>query len=426
MGSKFKFAATLAMAAALALSLAWAPAASAATQAELEAKIKQMELTLQGMKQQLTQVQSTQSQQEMVLAEKAASDSLPKWVQRIAFYGDTRFRFENTTYDEFNGKDKDDRTRFRVRLRFGVKSQIHEDVELGFRMATGSNDDPTSTNQTMGNYWGEISSWGVDRAYVKWTPSMVPGKGLSFTFGKAKNPFVTSKAIFDGDVVPEGAFLKYTFNKKGTFQPFVLGTWLYLKEHSSDPPDDLYAYAGQAGFNWKSGKFKVTAATSYYDWNDFGKVGQIPPNIHGNPVYTEDGEDRLSKFAVWDFIAKMGYKFSKKGSVSFWGHYLTNTDASGPEEDKDTGWAAGAKVKYSKFSFGLWYKYIEANASPGFIADSDSGFVNRQGMVVELGYKFMKNGKVKFSYFNMENVDDDIDGASNNYQTFFTDVVFKF
>lgn len=424
MRGKIKFAAALFVGAVLCLGAAWAPA-EAATQADLEKKIQALEQSLHSLKQQLTEVKTTQDQQAAV-AQVAAMDALPKWVQRMKFYGDVRFRFESTSYDEFKGSDKDDRARFRVRWRFGVKSQIHEDVELGFRLATGSDDDPTSTNQTMGNYWGEITSVGIDRVYVKWSPSFIPNKPAYLAFGKMKNPFFTTKAMFDGDVVPEGLFLGAVFNKKGTVQPFFTGAAFYLKEHKTEPPDDLYAFAGQIGVKAKMNKFKWQIATSYYGWNDFGKEGNIPPNVHGNPVYQENGEDRLSTFGVWDVLAKADYKFSKKGSVGFWGHYLTNQQAEGPQEDKDSGYAFGAKLKYSKFSFGAWYKYVEANASPGFIADSDSGFVNRKGWVLEAGYKFFKYGKVKLSYFNTEAIDEDINGAAAGSQTFFADFVFKF
>jgi hypothetical protein len=424
MRGKIKFAAALFLGAVLCLGAAWAPA-EAATQADLEKKIQALEQSLHSLKQQLTEVKTTQDQQAAV-AQVAAMDALPKWAQRMKFYGDVRFRYESTSYDEFKGSDKDDRTRFRVRWRFGVVSQIHEDVELGFRLATGSDDDPTSTNQTMGNYWGEITSIGIDRVYIKWSPSFIPNKPAYLAFGKMKNPFFTTKAMFDGDVVPEGLFLGAVFNKKGTVQPFFTGAAFYLKEHKTEPPDDLYAFAGQIGVKAKMNKFKWQIATGYWAWNDFGKEGNIPPNVHGNPVYQENGEDRLSTFGVWDILAKADYKFSKKGSVGFWGHYLTNQQAEGPQEDKDSGYAFGAKLKYAKWSFGAWYKYVEANASPGFIADSDSGFVNRKGWVLEAGYKFFKYGKVKLSYFNTEAIDEDINGAAAGSQTFFADFVFKF
>ncbi len=428
MSSMVKFMGTAALIAVLALGASlMAQPARAANPQELEQRIRLLEQSLSELKGQLKEVKSEQQQQGRVMAKAASGVVLPKWVERMKFFGDVRFRYENTSYDDFGGKSKDQRSRFRVRYRFGVKSQIHPDVELGFRLATGSDDDPTSTNQTMGNYWGEITSLGIDQVYVKYTPSFVPDRGLDFTFGKAKNPFLTSKAIWDGDVVPEGSWLKYTFNKKGTVQPYILGAWLYLKEHSTDPPDDLYAWAGQAGVKGKAGNLKYNLATSYYAWGDLGKDGQIPPNVHGNPEWTDSaGNTRLSTFAVWDVIAKGTYKLSKKASLSGWAHYLTNQNAEGPDEDKDSGWAAGAKFAYSKFSFGAWYKYVEANATPGFISDSDSGYVNKQGWILSAGYQFWKHGKVELTYFNMENIDDRIDGASNNYQTFFCDFVFKF
>ncbi len=418
------------VAAALALSWFLASPAQAATQAELEKKIEMLERSLQELKGELKQVQTTQAKQEQavqqVAASKAAKSALPGWVERITFYGDTRFRYEHTTYDDLNGKSKTGKDRFRVRLRFGVRSQIHEDVELGFRMATGADSDPTSTNQTMGNYFAEYSKWGLDRAYIKWTPSAVPGKGLGFEFGKVPQPFMTSKAIWDGDVVPEGAFLKYTANKGGSWQPFFTVAYMTVNQ-TGEWSSNIYAPAAQAGVKGKTGAFKLDGSVGYTSWGNLGDPGDIPPNVHGNPEYLDSaGATRLSEFRVWDVYAKATYKFTKKGSVALWGHYLNNTGATGPNKDKDVGWAAGGKFKFQKFSFDAWYKHIEANASPGFIADSDSGFVNRKGWVLAAGYKIWKYGKVKFSYFNMDPLDGELDGAGNGFQTFLADFVFKF
>ena len=419
-----KVAGAIFMAATMAIGFWSAAPANAATQAELEAKIKMMEQTLNEMKGQLKQVQTTQVQQQQAV-QMAAESKLPSWVERMTFYGDTRFRYEHTSYDELNGKSKSGKDRFRVRLRFGVRSQIHEDVELGFRMVTGADDDATSTNQTMGNYFGEYSKWGLDRAYVKWTPSFVPQKGLAFSFGKVPQPFMTSKVIWDGDVVPEGGFLQYTFNKGGAWQPYVLAAYMTV-EQTGEFSDNVLAPAAQIGVHGKVGAFSLKASTGYTSWGDMGDVGKVPDNTNGNPTWEEGGGERMSNFGVWDLYAKGSFKFDKKGSVFAWGHYLTNQSADGPYSDKDTGWGAGAGVKYDKFGFDVWYKYVEANATPGFIADSDSGYVNRKGFVVSASYQMWKYGKVVLSYYNTEPIDSDIDGASNGSQTFFTDFVFKF
>lgn len=416
-----------ALGAALVFGALGAAPARAATQAELEAKIQMLEQSLNQLKTQLTEIKVNQAAQAQQQAsyQMAAKDKLPGWLERIEPFGDLRLRYEHSSYDDFNGKSKSDRDRFRFRLRFGFQSQIHEDLKVAFRMASGSDSDPTSTNQTFGDFFAEKTSWGIDQAYVTYTPGFVPRKGLDFTFGKAPNPFVTSKAIWDGDVVPEGAFLKYTFMKGGDIQPFVLGSAMFIDEHS-DSSENAYAWSGQVGVNAKFGAFRLTAATAYTDWGKTGDANNVPTNVHGNPIYTENGASRLSKFKVWDLYAKGSYKVNKATKVDAWGHYFKNTDATGPYDGKDSGWAAGAKISYSKFSLGAWYKNVEANATPGFVADSDSGFVNRKGWVLEAGYKWFNYAETLVTYYNTEPIDDEINGASNGSQTLFVDFVFKF
>ncbi|MCF8035137.1 MAG: putative porin [Desulfarculaceae bacterium] len=408
------------------LSLFAAPYAAAATSADLEAKIKAMEQQLQSMKQQLKQVQTTQQQQAVDVA---AKSKLPSWLERMTFFGDVRFRYEHTSYDDTDlqgvNTSKDGKDRFRVRLRFGVRSQIHDDVEVGLRMATGSDDDPTSTNQTMGNYFGEIQSWGVDQVYVKYTPSYLPQKMGTFSFGKVPQPFVTSKIIWDSDVVPEGAFLNFTFNKTGGVQPFVTGAYMTVSQ-PGEFGDNVLAPALQAGAKAKFGAFKLTGAAGYTSWGDLGDNGHLPPNLHGTPTYSEGGSLRTTNYGVVDVYAKGAFKFSKKGSVGLWGHYLTNQDSDGPYQNKDTGYGGAAFVTYDKFKFEVLYKNVEANASPGFIADSDSSYVNRKGWQVEAQYKMWKYGKLVLTYYNTEPEDADIPGATNKSQTIFVNTIFKF
>ncbi|MCB2225509.1 MAG: putative porin [Desulfarculaceae bacterium] len=408
-----------------ALSLWVAPMASAATPSDLEAKIKAMEQQLQSMKEQLKQVQSTQQQQQQQAVEAAAQSKLPAWVERITLFGDVRFRYEHTNYDDLNGKSKDGKDRFRIRLRFGARSQIHQDVEVGFRMATGSDTDPTSTNQTMGGYFGEFSNWGLDQAYVKYTPSFMPQRMATFSFGKVPNPLVTSKIIWDSDVVPEGAFLNFTFNKDGNVRPFVTATYMTVSE-DGEFGDNVLAPALQAGAKGKLGAFDFTGAAGYTSWGNLGDNGKLPPNLHGTPTYVEGGSERTTNYAVVDVYAKGAFKFSKKGSVGLWGQWLKNQDSEGPYQSKDQGYGAAAFVTYDKFKFEVLYKNVEANATPGFIADSDSGYVNRKGWQVEGQYKMWKYGKLVVTYYNTEPEDESIPGASNPSQTIFVNTIFKF
>ena len=410
----------------MALAIPATGGAWAAAPTDLEGKIQRLEQSLAELKAQLGE-RTAGRQKETAEAAKVAAVQTPAWLKRIKFYGDARMRFENTSYGSLHGKGKDSRSRFRVRLRFGAESSISDSLKVGMRMVTGQDNAPTSTNQTFGDYWGE-KEFGIDRAYVIYTPVQLD-KMLQLTMGKAKNPYYTSKAMWDGDVQPEGAFLKLAFNRAGAIKPFVLGSVMFVKEHKSDPPDDLYAYFAQAGAEAKFGKFKLLAATSYYDWGKLGEAGQIPPNVHGNVSWTNaDGDERLSRFKVWDLYAKVSYKLADKTALGFWGHYLTNLDedAASPYGGQDKGYAFGASLKYHKFMLTAWYKHVEANAAPGFAADSDSGYVNRKGFVLGADYKLFKYAVLKLTYFNTKPIEEDFPGAANDSQTMFVDMVFKF
>jgi hypothetical protein len=421
----------LMMVAAMVLGFTMAPSAwaAAATQAELEVKIKAMEQALQEMKVQLGQVRQEQKTQQQAV-EAAATRKLPSWAERMTFFGDLRFRYDHTNYDETTiagvPTNKEDKDRFRVRLRFGVRSQIQEDVEVGMRMTLGSDTDPTSTNVTMGNYFGEYTSWGIDQAYVKWTPSLVPDRALTFSFGKVPQPLYTTKIIWDLDVVPEGAFLNYTFNKGGNWRPFVTVAYMTVNQ-PGDWSSNVYAPAGQLGFRGKAGNLDLSGEAGYTSWGKLGDPGDLPPNLYGTPTYTTaDGDERTTNYEVVDLYARAVFKFSTKGSVGVWGHVLQNLDSEGPYQDSDTGYGAATWITYGKFMFDVLYKHVEANASPGFIADSDSSYVNRKGWQFDAHYQMWTYGWVVLTYYNTEPVDDSIPGATNKSQTFFINTYFKF
>lgn len=141
--------------------------ALAANQADLEKKIQSLEQSLTELKGQLNQLRDTQKQQATQMQEVKAAPApmakLPEWLDRVSIFGDFRLRYEGLYTDDFKGKSTDTRDRWRYRLRLGVKSQVHEDFLVAMRMASGSDDDPTSTNETMTNWFSE-KSWGIDQA----------------------------------------------------------------------------------------------------------------------------------------------------------------------------------------------------------------------------------------------------------------------
>ncbi|MFZ5585451.1 MAG: putative porin [Thermodesulfobacteriota bacterium] len=409
-----------------ALALGVACPAAAATQAELERKIQMLEQSLGELKGQLGQVQATQQQQVeqvAVVAEKAATAKMPSWLERISLFGDLRLRMEHKVTDDFNGKSTDDRTRWRYRLRFGARSQIHEDLQVGLRMASGSDDDPTSTNETMTNWFSE-KSWGIDMVWASWTPGALPDKFLNLTAGKVANPYKTTNIIWDSDVNPEGVFANLTFNKKGALKPFITLGAFSVKEQASDNPGDAYLYAPQVGLLWKQGACDLTLAASYYDWSKYEKVGNFPTSLRGN-VKLANGE--LPKFKVWDVYGKYAHKFGKV-KASVWGHYIKNSedDSTGAASGKDSGYDLGAGLDYGPFGLTFDYKVIEANATPGYFSDSDFNHNNRKGFVVSGKYKIFDYTEAVLTWYHSKPEDDKLSGASADFDMIHADLVFKF
>ena len=72
----------------------------------------------------------------------------------FAFSGDLRARSESLFNQGFDTPlDIDSRYRARLRLRFQITDKIDNHFDLGLRLASGSFDDPTSTNQTLTSFF---------------------------------------------------------------------------------------------------------------------------------------------------------------------------------------------------------------------------------------------------------------------------------
>ena len=154
----------------------------------------------------------------------------PEWTRRIQLYGDVRVRGEIRRHDDKNGDifwnyaalnagrpfDLNDRSpdyvgppyvntlenrnRFRLRARFGVHAQVADWISADLRIATGADNGPISTNQTLGaNGTGKYQLW-LDRASIRLTPF----KNVNIDVGRFANPFWASDLIFDNDLNFDG------------------------------------------------------------------------------------------------------------------------------------------------------------------------------------------------------------------------------
>ncbi len=361
-------------------------------------------------------------------ADAAARGGLPGWMDNLEFYGDLRLRYEGWCIDEdvpegSNRRTKD-RNRFRFRLRFGIKKHfLNEQLEVGFRLASGSSSNPTSTNQTFTGGFSEKQIW-IDRAYAKYTPDCVPG--LMVIGGKYGWPWHTSKFFWDSDINVEGFYAEYSPEIHDMVEPF--GGLGYFVVNESRTGDDVDMLSYSAGARVKYNGIKGHFAANLWNWNDYrvafpGAALTVPAGVatvSNNNVYLGDADD----FTVINLDASVGATVSNIPVKAFfsWAHNCDSNfdiDADGdgdPDEDRDNAYAMGVTVGQAKkqgdWAATLAYGWIEANALPGAFVDSDfsafTGGTNVKGW--KAGGKYMLTDflTLAVTYFNTQPIDGDL------------------
>jgi len=238
----------------------------------------------------------------------AAPRTFPEWTSRFRPFGDVRFRYEGDFFSDGNdntggfpdfnainsGSPYDasvsnlnfppmqnvdaDRQRARLRARFGVDVDLGENFTVGTRIATGSDNSPVSTNQSMGGSGGfsKYSIW-LDRAFLQYEMQGLKDKELTLTVGRLDNPFFSTDLIWDDDLGFDGIAARYRHSSTGGFRPFAtLGLFPVYNtsfNYSSNQPDkmeseDKWLHGAQIGADWEINdnlSLKVGAAYYHFD-----------------------------------------------------------------------------------------------------------------------------------------------------------------
>lgn len=305
----------------------------------------------------------------------AGQRTFPSWLENFTLFGDLRLRYHYSR--DSSGKRDDSKGRFRLRV--GVKKTwMEKQMETGFRLASGSSDDPASTNQTFDDSFSEKKVW-IDLAYAKHSPKAI--KGFTIIGGKMKNPFVHTNMIWDSDVNPEGVWAIYAYPGCGSFEPFV-GMGVFGVENTSSERDArLHAY--QVGFNWKVVKdVKWTSALSYYDYDNYERHAKATSGNTGTTTLLTAEE-----FETINLTNKVSWKafgFPMSAYVDL-AHNCAN-ELGGQSDAFAVGYKIGKNKKKGDWSAKYKYALIQANSTPGRFNDSDFGHSNRKGH--QLGFAY--------------------------------------
>jgi hypothetical protein len=235
-------------------------------------------------------------------------------IKTITFYGDLRLRYElrdGTVHAGdlsgagagasavFAHNDSQDRSRWRYRLRFGVKGDLYDQFSYGIRLATNPNYD-RSGNVTFGDsdsagpFGKDKSLLSVDQVFLSWKPTDY----LTLTGGKAPNPLYTTNMIWDDNLNPEGA--SESFDKKigdaeifATAGQFIYGdsadngTFPGAVPAGSGNFNDVFMFAEQVGFKYSfdENTFFKGAGTIYtYSGAVNGAATTVAGLYSGSPI----------------------------------------------------------------------------------------------------------------------------------------------
>lgn len=327
----------------------------------------------------------------------AAPNSYPTWIGHLTLFGDVRVRNESRFFDKANeltfvnvgainngspyntGANNNvlppilnstkDRNLSNFRARFGLTDQIDEDLTATIRLASGSDNQPVSTNQTLGNYFNKDGVW-LDQAYMAYTPHL-GFADANVTFGRMPNPFVKTDLVWDSDVNLDGiaASVNRTFFKDEDGQGLNLrltGGAFPLSYVADDFPTNAtsdqkagmgankYVFAGQLGADWTHERYDLSLNAAYYDYSNV--QGSLSPSCsneaaycltdYSRPGYMQKGNTLFalrnltfpdptdvsspqyfglaSKFQVLDLVARADMRLHDDIHVSLLGDFAAN------------------------------------------------------------------------------------------------------
>lgn len=244
------------------------------------------------------------------LAEQAARDgwagpnSVPAWVRGLRLEGDLRARYQYDNFDAGNAPGISvtetnrsraltlanttvDRQRLRVRARLGATITLDERWGGGIRLSTGSNIEPVSANQTLGNYGNRYTTT-FDRAFIRWRN----GEIANAVFGRFGNPWFGTDLVWANDLSFDGAALQWTpdFGRWG--RGFVTAAAMPVQEVEL-AAGDKWLYGLQAGVQWPGSKLiSGRVALSYFHYSKIKGQANAPSSSlldYTAPAFAQKG-----------------------------------------------------------------------------------------------------------------------------------------
>ena len=312
----------------------------------------------------------------------------PDFLDNVDLKGDLRIRYDYQQSNNIGEEDAKDRLRVRFRLGL-IWNNSAENWKVAAGLATGGTDGATTNATYSDDEMFETGDIRLDYAYAEHKLD-----NITLIAGQHKNKFYSSMALWDGDVRPAGFTGQMKFDSM-----FVTAGYFQARYIDSDI---ARMAAAQVGVDTGD----LVAAIGYYDVNRVDEFLDV------------ETLDEDYKYQIIDFYTKYTFKTDSL-AITPHAHVFYNAGAKGdegqsvggenldPEDaDQNMGWLVGAKAKVDKFSLGVEYGEVGADAAIQDIKDSDwgssLGSTDIKGWKTSVGYKLTKHCSFATTYFYTE------------------------
>ena len=407
-------------------------------------------------------------------------NSVPAWVRGMEWEGDLRMRMQldrfasgnatniydinatnsNRAITLLNSTENRDRLRFRARL--GMTVKIDDNWSGGFRLATGSGNDPLSSNQTLGNFDNRYTV-AADRAYIRYRYA----DQFNVVMGRFGNPWFSTDMMWANDLSFDGVAAQWTPAITPDWRGFVtLGAlpvqevqlssadkWLLGAQVGatlSGSPQDIRAKVGLAYYAYKNmvGELSPAGSTANeFTAPQFVQKGNTYYQISSDPTRPLYG--LAAEYQLIDLTGQIDLPSYAGKRLIFTGDFARNvgfnsnevTARTGLVVDGETGDTSDVDAQVNAYhvraAFGdvelkkahdwqvfVAYKRVERDALLDAFTDSDFhlGGTDTKGYILGGSYGLAKNTYLTFRYLSA----DQISGPPLGIDVFQFDLNVKF
>lgn len=320
------------------------------------------------------------------------------------FFGDFRYRQQLETQEP-----KQQRNIQRIQARFGLTSQLHEDLKVTLRLMTGTS--ANSGNQTLGDEKAPgmpRRNFGLDQAFFDYKPVST----LNIYGGRMPQPLTfagKNQMLLDRDIALEGLGLKFNQPVDEEWSFFVQGGMFWVRENYDsqfgEDQTDNFLNAVQGGVQWKKDDWTVMLGIGSFSYTDLKDTppANISSGATGNGNTIDINGNYPTNFDIEQALLEVKRKWGSFDITAFY-EALKNKDA----DILNKATAYGLQLGYKAFSLTWTQEEVQKDSVLGVFTDSDfgGGVTSSRGQIWSVAYKITKKVQVQYTLYKNENAID--------------------